>query len=73
MCFFTYVSIKPINFLSPLFEEIGEIQTGPLPEPAAMLIHRWSPETKLITHTAYIKDYGEAKPFRPDPDYPGKD
>lgn len=42
-------------------------------EPPAMLMHRWTPETGLITHTAYIRDYGGAKPFRLDPNYPGKD
>ncbi|MEM1343570.1 MAG: phosphodiesterase [Pseudomonadota bacterium] len=40
-------------------------------EPPAFLLHTWD-GTHLITHTAYIGDYGAAQPFRLDPAYPGK-
>lgn len=40
-------------------------------EPPAMLLHRWSAETGVISHTAYVGDFGGPQPFRLDPDYPG--
>jgi len=41
-------------------------------EPPAFLLHRWTPETGLISHTVYVGDYGGARPFRLDPAYPGR-
>ncbi len=38
-------------------------------EPPAFLLHRWEPDAGLITHMAYIGDYGGAQQFRPDPQY----
>ncbi|MEL7469812.1 MAG: phosphodiesterase [Pseudomonadota bacterium] len=40
-------------------------------EPPAMLLHRWAPDTGIVTHTAYIGDYGGPQAFMLDPDYPG--
>lgn len=40
-------------------------------EPPAFLLHLWDGE-QLITHTAYIGDYGGPRPFRLDPAYPGQ-
>ncbi|MEL6477061.1 MAG: phosphodiesterase [Pseudomonadota bacterium] len=41
-------------------------------EPPAFLLHRFAPETGVISHTAYIGDYGGAREFKLDPDYPGQ-
>lgn len=40
-------------------------------EPPAIMLHRWTPETGIISHTAYIGDFGGPQPFALDPDYPG--
>lgn len=40
-------------------------------EPPACLLHLWA-EGVLMTHTAYIGDFGEPRPFMLDPDYPGR-
>ena len=40
-------------------------------EPPAFLIHKWTPAAGVITHTAYIGDFGGAREFKLDPDYPG--
>ncbi|MEM7687006.1 MAG: phosphodiesterase, partial [Pseudomonadota bacterium] len=40
-------------------------------EPPAMLLHRWAPDTGIVTHTAYIGDYGGPQVFMLDPAYPG--
>ena len=42
-------------------------------EPPAMMLHRWTAETGVISHTAYIGDYGGPQPFGHDPDYPPRD
>ncbi|MEO0621078.1 MAG: phosphodiesterase [Pseudomonadota bacterium] len=39
-------------------------------EPPAILLHSWDGEM-LISHTAYIGDFGGPQPFRLDPGYPG--
>ena len=41
-------------------------------EPPAFLLHRWSEKAGVISHMAYIGDYGGPKPFKLDPDYPGQ-
>ena len=41
-------------------------------EPPAMLLHRFAPETGVITHHAYIDVFDGPHPFALDPDYPGK-
>ncbi|MBY8977114.1 phosphodiesterase [Rhodobacteraceae bacterium NNCM2] len=40
-------------------------------EPPAMMLHRWSPDTGVISHTAYIGEYDGPHSFKLDPDYPG--
>ncbi|MEM9061139.1 MAG: phosphodiesterase [Pseudomonadota bacterium] len=39
-------------------------------EPPAILLHRWTPETGVITHTSYIDTFGGPQSFAFDPDYP---
>ena len=41
-------------------------------EPAAYQIHRWRPDTGVVSHTAYVERYPGPYPFLPDPDYPGR-
>ncbi|MEM0924122.1 MAG: phosphodiesterase [Pseudomonadota bacterium] len=41
-------------------------------EPPAFLLHRFTPETGVISHTVFIGDYGGARDFVLDPDYPGQ-
>ena len=41
-------------------------------EPPAYQLHRWRPETGVVSHTAYVESYPGPFPFLPDPDYPGK-
>ena len=41
-------------------------------EPGAYQIHRWRPETGVVSHTAYVDSYPGPFPFLPDPDYPGQ-
>ncbi|HEX2888979.1 phosphodiesterase [Vineibacter terrae] len=40
-------------------------------EPPAYQLHVWSPYSGLVSHTAYVGDYGGPYPFVLDPDYPG--
>ncbi|MEM6488941.1 MAG: phosphodiesterase [Pseudomonadota bacterium] len=40
-------------------------------EPPAFLLHLWN-GTCLMTHTAYVGDFGGPQPFRLDPAYPGR-
>ncbi|MEM8842853.1 MAG: phosphodiesterase [Pseudomonadota bacterium] len=40
-------------------------------EPPAMMLHRWAPDTGVISHTAYIGAYDGPHAFELDPDYPG--
>jgi 3',5'-cyclic AMP phosphodiesterase CpdA len=32
-------------------------------EPPAILLHVWEPDGGVVTHTAYVGDYGEPQPF----------
>lgn len=41
-------------------------------EPPAYQLHRWRPETGVVSHTAYVEAYPGPFPFLPDPDYPGR-
>ncbi len=41
-------------------------------EPAAYQIHRWHPDTGVVSHVAYVESYPGPFPFLPDPDYPGR-
>lgn len=41
-------------------------------EPPAYQIHRWRPETGIVTHTALVEAYPGPFPFLDDPDYPGR-
>ncbi len=41
-------------------------------EPPAYQLHRWRPETGVVSHTAYVEAYPGPFPFLPDPDYPGQ-
>lgn len=41
-------------------------------EPPAIMLNRWTPETGVISHTAYVGDYDGPHPFSLDPDYPGE-
>ena len=40
-------------------------------EPPAMQLYRWTAESGVISHMAYINDYGGPRSFSLDPDYPG--
>ncbi|MEO1773380.1 MAG: phosphodiesterase [Pseudomonadota bacterium] len=40
-------------------------------EPPAYLLHLWDGRA-LMTHTAYVGDFGGPQPFKLDPDYPGQ-
>jgi len=42
-------------------------------EPPAYQIHRWRPETGVVTHTAVVDAYPGPFPFLDDPDYPGRE
>ena len=41
-------------------------------EPPGYQIHRWRPETGVVTHTACVEGYPGPFPFLSDPDYPGR-
>jgi Icc protein len=41
-------------------------------EPPAFQLHRWTPETGLVSHTAYVDAPDGAYPFLDEPDHPGK-
>jgi 3',5'-cyclic AMP phosphodiesterase CpdA len=41
-------------------------------EPPAYHLHRWTPETGIVTHMGYVDTYPGPYPFLTDPDYPGK-
>jgi 3',5'-cyclic-AMP phosphodiesterase len=41
-------------------------------EPPAFQLHRYTPETGLVSHMAYVERYPGPYPFVLDPDYPGQ-
>ncbi len=41
-------------------------------EPPAYQIHRWRPETGVVSHVALVESYPGPFPFITDPDYPGQ-
>ncbi len=41
-------------------------------EPPAYQIHRWRPDTGVVTHTACVEGHPGPFPFLSDPDYPGR-
>jgi 3',5'-cyclic AMP phosphodiesterase CpdA len=41
-------------------------------EPPAFALHAWSPQTGVVSHIAPIGDFGPARDFVTDVDYPGK-
>jgi Icc protein len=41
-------------------------------EPPAFQLHRWTPDTGIVSHTVYVEDFPGPYPFLTDPDYPGR-
>jgi 3',5'-cyclic AMP phosphodiesterase CpdA len=41
-------------------------------EPAAFMVHRWSTETSMVSHLAYVEPFPGPYPFLSEPDYPGR-
>ena len=41
-------------------------------EPPAFQLHRWTEETGLVSHTAYVDKFNGPYPFTMEPDYPGQ-
>ncbi|ACL61508.1 phosphodiesterase [Methylobacterium nodulans] len=46
--------------------------SGLVLEPPAFQLHRYTPETGLVSHMAYVERYPGPFPFVLDPDYPGQ-
>ena len=40
----------------------GKDFLGSTKEPAALLLHHWSVQTGLVTHTVYVDEYGRYDP-----------